>query len=174
MLNIRIAGSNDFNDVNEFYYSVIDGLKNAKYTPEWKKDIYPAQESLSESIKNKELYIGETDGKIVSCMVVNHEYIDGYREVKWSVEAKDQEILVLHLLGVLSGYSGRGIATQMVQKVIEIARENNIKTIRLDILEGNLPAEKTYIKSGFRYVDTVQMFYEDTGWTSCKMFEYIV
>lgn len=174
MLQIRTAGINDFDNIKEFYYSVIDELENAEYSPEWKKDIYPAQEYLLDSIKNNELYIGETDGSIASCMVVDHKCIDGYKNVSWSVEAEDQEIFVIHILGVLSEYSRRGIATQMVQKVIEMARENGVKTIRLDILEGNLRAEKTYIKSGFRYVDTVQMFYEDTGWTSCKMFEYIV
>lgn len=62
----------------------------------------------------------------------------------------------------------------MVQQVIKIACENNIKTIRLDVLEGNIPAEKTYTKMGFMYLDTIQMFYEDTGWTNYKLFEFIV
>ena len=63
---------------------------------------------------------------------------------------------------------------QMVQKVIDMARIHDIKTIRLDILGGNLPAEKAYTKMGFQYLDTVRMFYEDTGWTDYKLFEYIV
>ncbi len=50
----------------------------------------------------------------------------------------------------------------------------NIKTIRLDVLEGNLPAEKAYMKSGFRYITTLKMYYEDTGWTNYKVFEYLV
>ena len=36
----------------------------------------------------------------------------------------------------------------------------------------NMPAEKLYVKHGFRYIDTVQMFYEDTGWTNFKVYEY--
>lgn len=62
----------------------------------------------------------------------------------------------------------------MVKKVIDTARENNVKTIRLDVLEGNIPAEKVYRKMGFRYVDTIPMFYEDTGWTDFRLFEYII
>ena len=57
---------------------------------------------------------------------------------------------------------------------IAMAREKGIKTVRLDVLEGNLPAEKAYGKVGFQYVDTVRMFYEDTGWTNYKLYEYIV
>ena len=71
-------------------------------------------------------------------------------------------------------FSGKGIAKQMVQQVIKIAHENNIKTIRLDVLEGNTPAERAYIKIGFMYLDTIQMFYDDTGWTNYKLFEFIV
>lgn len=81
---------------------------------------------------------------------------------------------LIHALGVHPMYSGKGIAKQMVQKVIDMACENKIKTIRLDVLGGNIPAERAYTKMGFVYCDTVKMFYEDTGWTDYKLYEYIV
>ena len=49
-----------------------------------------------------------------------------------------------------------------------------MKAIRLDIIEGNLPAEKAYTKFGFSYRETVKMFYDDTGWMDFKLFEYII
>lgn len=81
---------------------------------------------------------------------------------------------MIHVLGVHPAFANRGAAKQMVKKVIDTARENNVKTIRLDVLEGNIPAEKVYRKMGFRYVDTIPMFYEDTGWTDFRLFEYII
>lgn len=45
--------------------------------------------------------------------------------------------------------SGRGLAKQMVQKVMEMAGENHIRTIHLDVLKGNLPAERAYKSMGF-------------------------
>ena len=107
MLHIRKAENTDLNNVKEFYYSLIDALEHAKYGPQWKKDIYPDQEYLLDSIKSSELFIGETDGNIASCMVVDHHYNEGYNNVKWSVEAKDRELLVIHILGVLPEYSGK-------------------------------------------------------------------
>lgn len=174
MLQIRTADGRDYSNIRDFYYSLIDAMEDAEYKPGWEKDIYPTQEFLIRSIESNELYIGEMDGQIVSCMVVNHEYNDGYKDIQWSVEVKDSELLVIHALGVNSMFSGKGIAKQMVQQVIKIAHENNIKTIRLDVLEGNIPAEKAYTKMGFIYLDTIQMFYEDTGWTNYKLFEFIV
>lgn len=174
MLKIRTAVGGDYNSVRDFYYSLIDAMKDAPYQPGWEKDVYPTQAFLIRSIENGELYIGEMDGQIASCMVVNHEYNDGYRDIHWSVEAEDHELLVIHALGVHPMFSGRGIAKQMVQQVIDTARETHMKAIRLDVLEGNLPAEKAYCKLGFVYRDTLQMFYEDTGRTNFRLFEYIV
>lgn len=62
----------------------------------------------------------------------------------------------------------------MVKKVIEIAENIGQKAVRLDVLNGNIPAERLYLKYGFRYVDAVQMFYEDTGWTAFKLFEHVI
>lgn len=174
MLKIRLANNDDYSNVRDFYYSLIDAMKDAEYKPGWERDIYPTQDFLIKSIKNNELYIGKIDGCIVTCMVLNHEYNDGYNDIQWSIQAKDLEIFVIHALGVDPAFSGNGIAKQMVQRVMEMAQKNNIKTIRLDVLGGNIPAEKAYTKMGFTYLDTIQMFYEDTGWTDYKLFEYIV
>lgn len=173
-MNIRLADKTDYDNVRNFYYDLIDAMEEAEYKPAWEKDIYPTREFLFHSIENNEMYIGESDDNIISCMVVNHEYNEGYERVKWSVEAEKSEILVIHVLAVHVAFSRKGLAKQMVQKVIDTARENKIKTIRLDVLGGNLPAEKSYTKMGFQYVETVQMFYEDTGWTDFNLFEYIV
>lgn len=174
MPEIRMADIADYDNVREFYYDMIDELEHAEYSPQWKKDEFPTQEYLLGAIKNNELYIGEIGGHIASCMVINHEYSEGYRSVRWSVEAADTELLVIHLLGVRSAYSGKGIARQMIGKAIDLARGNNIKTIRLDVIEANLPAAIVYTKLGFKYIETIKLYYEDTGWTDFKMFEYII
>lgn len=174
MLQIRTANLKDYERVRAFYYVMTDELEHAKYSPAWKKDVFPTQAYLLESINDSALYIGEIDGEIVSCMVVNHAYSEGYQNVRWLVEAADSELLILHLLGVLPMYSGRGIAGQMIQKAVEIACENHMKTIRLDVIEGNVPAEITYTKNGFQYIETIQLYYEDTGWANFKLFERIV
>ena len=131
MLQIRIANHNDYIRVRDFYYSLIDAMKDA-------------------------------------------EYNEGYKNIQWSVDVADAELLVIHVLCVHPTFSGKGIAKQMVQKVLETAIRNDIKTIRLDVFNGNLPAEKAYTKMGFKYIDTIQMYYEDTGWTDFKVFEYIL
>ncbi|PAV39722.1 hypothetical protein CJ260_02275 [Megasphaera sp. ASD88] len=71
-------------------------------------------------------------------------------------------------------FAGRGIAKVMTQYAIRLGRETGMKTIRLDVLKGNVPAERAYRKVGFAYCRTARMFYEDTGWTEFDLFEYIL
>ena len=114
------------------------------------------------------------DGALAACMVVNHAYNEGYRSVAWGVEAADDELLVIHALGVRRACSGRGLAKAMARRVLQMARAQGLKTVRLDVLGSNLPAERAYTAVGFRHVDTLRMFYEDTGWTDYKAFEYLL
>ena len=173
-LRIRQAGPADYEQVRDFYDYLIDAMEGAAFSPGWERDVYPTQEFLRDSLEKGELYAGEIDGRMVASMVVNHVYNEGYRNVRWTLQAADDALCVIHVLGVHPQFAGKGIAGQMARAAIAMAREKGIKTVRLDVLEGNLPAEKAYGKVGFQYVDTVRMFYEDTGWTNYKLYEYIV
>ena len=42
MLKIRTTGKENYSRVREFYYSLINAMKGAEYSPGWEKDIYPA------------------------------------------------------------------------------------------------------------------------------------
>lgn len=173
-MQIHSLDIKDYPSVRDFYYELIDAMQEDEFRPGWEKDVYPNPELLQTALRRGELYAAEQQGKIVACMVVNHEYNEGYKQIRWGLEAKDSELLVIHALGVDHSLAGRGIAKQMVGKVFELAGEQGVKTLRLDVLEGNIPAEKAYTKMGFEYLDTISMFYEDTGWTNFRVFECIL
>lgn len=172
MFEIRLVHINEFQKVRLFYHSMIEAMKNIEYKPGWEKDVYPASEFLQDSINFGELFIGESDQKIAAAMVVNHEYNEGYQKVKWPTLAKPREITVIHALGVHPDFAGQGLAKVMVGKVLSLAKEKGQKVVRLDVLGGNIPAKKLYTKMGFKYIDTTQMYYEDTGWTNYELYEY--
>ena len=99
-MDIRPATEGDYPAVRDFYYALTDEMADAPYPPGMKKDIYPTQDFLKDSIRQGELYLGFLDGALAACMVVNHAYNEGYRSVAWGVEAADDELLVIHALGV--------------------------------------------------------------------------
>ena len=94
---------------------------------------------------------------------MNHDRDEAYHAVKWLIDANDNETVVLHALRVLPEYGGRGYSKQLVQHAIDTARERNLKSIRLDCIEGNDIPQKMYMSFGFRYVDTVEITYVDIG-----------
>ncbi|MGT2906566.1 GNAT family N-acetyltransferase [Streptococcus dentiloxodontae] len=173
-MNILKAQEKDYARVRRFYHSLIDGMQGSPFDIGWKKDIYPAPDFLKTSISDGDLLIGLEGEQIVAAMVLNHDCNEGYQAFNWKIKADASDITVIHALGVHPSFSGNGYAKEMVQKAINLARENRQKTIRLDVLEGNLPAEKLYVSCGFTYQGSIQLYYEDTGLTHFKLYEYLL
>lgn len=174
MTNIRLAKVEEYDKVLAFYYDTIDMLKDSEFNSLWKKDVYPSNAYIRESIEKGELWVYEMDGRIISGMVLNHDCNDGYRDIKWPTKAEKNEVYVIHAFGVLPSIHGKGIGSQMLKNAIAYSADNSVKVIRLDVLSDNIPAVRLYTKNGFSYVDTTCMFYEDTGWTDFKLFEYVI
>ena len=173
-IDISKANKNSCGEVRHFYHSLIDSLNPAQRYVGWKKDIYPSPAFLRNSIDNGDLYVCRDEGRIAGAMVLNHAYNESYKNCCWQIAADDSEILVIHALGVHPGFQGKGCSKAMVRKAIAIAEETGMKAIRLDVLAGNIPAENLYQGMGFQYLTSVQMYYEDTGWTAFKLYEYVL
>ena len=107
-------------------------------------------------------------------MVLNHSGNESYREYSWPTAAADFEVTVIHALGVDPEKAGTGYGRKMVEYAIDTARLNRQKVIRLDVLKGNVPAERLYSGIGFRYLHTLPMYYADTGWTDFELYEYVL
>ena len=171
---ISKASRDEYESVRFFYHSMTDALEGTKYHPKWQKDIYPAPEDLRDAIDKGELYIGRVGDRIAAAMVLNQQYNPEYEDIVWTMPLDRSEFMVIHMLGVHSDFAGRGLAKEMVRFAIETARAAGMKAIRLDVLKGNVPAERLYPAMGFSYVDTIKLFYEDTGRVDFELFELVL
>ncbi len=171
-MRIRKAEKTEYEVVRAFYHTLIDEMQDTEYHPKWQKDIYPAPEDLRPAIENGELYLGFEGESIAAAMAVNHTCSEEYAGAPWPERLSADEFLVIHMLGVRVGFQRKGFAKEMVRFVLGMAEESGMKAVRLDVLEGNLPAERLYEGLGFRYVDTLLLFYEDTGRVRFRLYEY--
>ena len=169
---IEKAMPDQFQDIMSFYYDIIEDIGDSDDSAGWTKDVYPSPDLIKEYIDKGELYAAMEDEKIVGAMVLNHEYNDEYKNCKWPTKADDDEVIVIHLLGVHPSYRRKGCARQLVRFAMDHARQNRQKVIRLDVLKGNIIAEKMYPDMGFRYLETLPLFYEDIGWKEFELYEY--
>ena len=62
----------------------------------------------------------------------------------------------------------------MIKEAVRIAGSQGLLAIRLDVLPGNLPAEKLYTQTGFTFVDSRNVYYEDVGWAEMDLYEYVL
>lgn len=174
MFQVRTVKIDEYDKILEFYDLLIESMEGEESRPKWKKRIYPTEEFLINSIQRQELFVGVMDENFVAAAVVNHNCAKGYEEIEWGINASQEEISVIHALGISHEYQRQGIAKRMVEEIIHISKENHQKVIRLDVLKSNVAAQKLYSSVGFQYKDTVEMFYEDTGATNFMLYELIL
>ena len=172
MLQIRTATQQEFTAVRAFYHSLIDAMQTAPHKPSWQKEIYPSDAYLQQSIAQGTLYIGLQDGEIAAAMILNHQCSDGYQTASWRVTARPEEVTIIHTLGVHARFSGRGFGKALMAYATRWARDRQQKAIRLDVEEGNLPAEKLYQSLGFQFTGTMSMHYPGLGDLSFHLYEY--
>lgn len=169
---IRKAIPEEFHLVQEFYYKLIDDMQEMEYHPMWEKGVYPDDDYLHSALANGELYVCLENVCIIGAMIVNHKATDGYDQAQWPTQALPSEVTIIHALGVSPSFARRGIAKTMVREVIRKATESGGKAIRLDVLEGNIPAERLYQSLGFHFIKKLLLYYVDTGWHNFDLYEY--
>ncbi|RAP54604.1 MAG: hypothetical protein BZ137_01335 [Methanosphaera sp. rholeuAM130] len=174
MLKIRKANKNDIDTVTNLYEELINAIKDNEYTPQWDYGVYPKDETIIKAIEQEELYVGVIGSEIVSSIVINHKANAGYDQVKWKTDDDYENIYVVHLVAVKNGHGNKGIAKKMLSYVFDLAKENSIKSIRLSIIENNLPAEKVYKKLGFEYIDTITIRKDDRGLKTFNLYEKLI
>lgn len=159
MINeIRLAEIEELNLTYEFYKEICAALKNEKYTPLWQIDEYPSIEDLENHINNKDLYMAISDNKIIGAMAL----------------ANYNDYSFLHLLTVHPDYRKQHLAESMIKYLFQIANERKTQKIILDVVKGNLPAEKLYRKFGFKLIDEKCEFIDRIGNVCFNTYEYIL
>lgn len=134
-MNFELACLEDFNEIENLYWDLIDKSKEEPSFPDWEKGVHPSADFLMAGIVKKELFV--------------------LRDVRYE-------------------YRGIGLATQFVKNLISYAKLENIEAIHLDVIDKNTLADKLYIRAGFKYVSTENIFYEVVGNRQFRMYEYVI
>ncbi len=130
-----------YDDVNEFYKA-----------PGWGKGEYPSFSSVMSKVDNGSLYILISGNAVLGACVIDHEQHPAYALQPWSVEVREDQIIVIHDLVSHPNNRRKGIGKKLIEYSIDLARERNAITIRLDTHVSNIQARALYEKCGFREI----------------------
>ena len=154
---IRKGTEADLDGVNEGYEELLRyEKKHGAYTV-WELGVYPTRNSAKKSLDEDGLYVLEEDGQIADSITVNQKQPAEYAQVQWGCDAKPEEVIVIHLLCVRPSQAHRGLGHAMVQFILDEARKQGCKAVRLDTGAQNIPARSLYTKIGFHLAGTGSM-----------------
>lgn len=105
-------------------------------------------EKLESEIKNNgsRFYIVENNEEVVAYMKLNFD--------KAQTETEHDNTLEVQRIYVLQEYKSKHIGKRLIQKAIEIGRNNNLNYIWLGVWENNINAIRFYEIQGFQKFDT--------------------
>ena len=173
-MTFEAARPDDFNEIQNLYWDLIDKSKDEPSFPDWKQGEHPSSDFLMQSIARNQLLILRDEDIIKACAIVNSISNKEYANVAWQVKEKDNNVWILHALAVRFEFRGMGLGTLLVKHILSYAKAKNIEAIHLDVIDKNTVADKLYIKAGFKYISTEKIFYEVVGTREFRMYEYVV
>lgn len=168
---MRKAMTGDETELVRFYEEVCAAQADSEYGPRWHYGIYPAAEDLIAHVRAGECFLCRIGSEIAAACILSSGDDPLYRGIAWPSEAPPEESRVVHLFAVHPRFRGMGVADTLLDHLIAEAGASQIRALRLDVLKGNLPAERLYQKHGFRFVRECTVFYEDTGEVSARLYE---
>lgn len=171
---IRKAVESDIEEIKELYDDLCDYLEEHENFPGWKKDIYPVREDAEKGVKENALFVALIEEKIVGTFILRHKPEAGYKNATWLTENDYSRIYVVYTLAVHPEFMKYGVGQAMLQFAEKFAIEEGCISIRLDVVKGNIPAERLYVKSGFRFIDTVSLGYEEYGLPWYNLYEKVL
>lgn len=148
-MKLKLAKKNDLNNLKATYKEIIENM-NKSNIDIW-DEIYPC-EFFKNDIENKSLYVLNEGDDIVAAFALSKSN-DGENHVKW--ENAKEKALYIDRLGVNVNYLRQGIGGIIIKNAIELAKAQNVKYLRLFVVDVNKPAINLYLKNGFKQVDGI-------------------
>ena len=173
-IHIRQAVKEDIDCIEKLYGDICDYLEMHRNYPGWKKGVYPARSDAEDALMENALYIARVGEQAAGTVILKHGPEDGYKKGRWLTEDDYRYIYVVHTLAVHPGFLKSGVGTGLLTYAEQVALREGCVSIRLDVVKGNIPAERLYQKCGYQFTGTVSLGYEAYGLPWFHLYEKVL
>lgn len=143
---IEVACEEDIENIMELVNECVEDLES-KEIYQW-NDYYPTRNHITESIKDKTLYLFKDNEDCLGMISVTDKQPLEYEKLNWTSK---NSIIVITKLAVNPKYQNQGIG-QILLNFAEDLAMNNSCSIRLDVFSENPRAINLYEKNGYTRV----------------------
>jgi len=154
-MTIRKAIYADVPAVAAVYDAIHTAEEAGRTTVGWVRGVYPTEKTALAAIERDDLFVLESEGRVLGTAIINQHQVDGYETALWQYPAKDCEIMVLHTLVIHPATAGQGFGRAFVRFYEEYAGENGCRYLRMDTNERNARARAMYKKLGYREIGVI-------------------
>ena len=118
-LKLVNAASDDLDTIRSIYWELLDSSEEYASILRWKKDIYPADEDWLSYIAKGEMHLIWDECNLIGAVALAKSQPEDYRKVRWTVDARDDEVAVAHLLAIRPQYQGQGIGSNLLSRCMK-------------------------------------------------------
>lgn len=161
-------------EIFSLYKNVVEEVNKTSVKLGWNTESYPDRVFMETAIKNGEMFCVFEEDKIIAAAVVNHNVIEEYKTVDWEIKSPIDKIATIHALTVSPAYRGKKTSSFFVEKISEYCKSNGDIAIHLDVIDTNIPAYKLYIRSDYKEIANIEMYYEVVGTRKFWMMEKVL
>lgn len=156
-MNFRKTTEKDLESVINIIDEAKEFLKNNNID-QWQNG-YPNEEVILKDIENDNSYVLEDNGEIIATTVLSFDGDKNYDVIKDGNWITNNKYGVTHRIAVSRKCSKKGIGNFIIKISEDIARENNIKSMRADTHKDNKSMQSLLFKNGYEYCGII--FVED-------------
>jgi len=146
---IRKASMNDLDRIEEIYNEIHTEIEEGRARIGWYRNVYPARDIAEDSIRRRDMFVMEIDGRVVAAGRINQFQGPEYDRAHWSFHADPDEVMVLHTLVVSPKEKGRGYGEAFARFYEDYSRQQGCTALRIDTNAINAPARSLYRKLGY-------------------------
>lgn len=170
-IRVHPATERDMPELWALYGEACDDMLGKSYDCEWELGVHPTRDDLLGASSAGDLFmaeavemIGAADvagepgqdvaqesvlARLLGAYILNDVQTPGYEHASWPVDARPEEVAVIHLLVTSPRARGRGVGRALIAHAVETARERGARVVRLDVFTNNAPALGLYRACGF-------------------------
>lgn len=171
---LKRAEYRDIVKIENYYKYVADNTENMDKYGRWIYGQHPTDDMIEGYITNRSMYFAEEDGIVIAAAAVTFFQNADYHPVQWNVDARDDEVAVIHILCINPEKQGCGLGKKIVNEIIDMAKTQRMKAVRLDALCCNTPAHRLYENSGFIKCGTQNWYAGNTGYIDFYLYELVL
>ena len=143
---VRIAELKDVERILDIIKDAKSFLKNLG-VDQWQGD-YPNKDTILNDISKNQLFVYEEE-EVLGFIAIIQGIEETYNIIYNGKWLSDQEYITIHRIAVKEQAKKRNIGTKLFEYAIAYAKENNIRSVRVDTHKDNYAMQALINKEGF-------------------------